>query len=71
MTTCRCEVLNVMSGDAALDYVRQHLDQVRSDGQGTTYYRCPDTGIAWAEEPAPDTYAGESRRLRRTDRSRI
>ncbi|MBW3657221.1 MAG: hypothetical protein KY457_01185 [Actinobacteria bacterium] len=71
MTRCRCDVLNVMSGDAASDYAVQHLDRVREDGQGQTYYRCPETGTAWVEERAPDTYAGESRRLRRTDRSRI
>ena len=66
---CRCEVLNVMTGDAARDYARQHLDEVRSDGHGTTYYRCPDTGISWAEEGAPASYAGKVRRLRRADRS--
>lgn len=66
--TCRCQVLNTLSGDAASDYARTHLDEVRSDGQGRTYYRCPDTGVGWAEERAPGAYTGEARRLRREDR---
>ncbi len=65
---CRCEVLNVMTGDAARDYARTHLDVVRSDGHGTTYYRCPQTGMTWAEEQAPAPYAGTVRRLRRAER---
>lgn len=69
MLECRCQVLNNMTGDAAVDYVRQHLDETRSDGQGRTYYRCPDTGIGWTEERAPNTQYGEAQcRLRRTDR---
>lgn len=68
---CRCEVINVMSGDAARDYAAQHLDEVRSDQQGTTYYRCPATGLTWAEERAPATYGSNARRLRRVDRGRV
>lgn len=65
--TCRCEVLNTMSGDAARDYTTRHLDEVRSD-QGVTYYRCPATGVSWVEERAPGSYTGEARRLRRLER---
>lgn len=68
-TTCRCTVLNTMTGDAARDYIRTHLDQVRSDGHGTNYYRCPETGIGWAEEQAPSASPSDARRLRRSDRS--
>ncbi len=66
---CRCEVLNVMSGDGVDEYAREHLDAVRSDGQGRTYYRCPDTGVGWAEERAPGAFVGGARRLRREDRA--
>lgn len=66
--TCRCDVLNNLSGDGASEYASLHLDEVRSDGQGRTYYRCPDTGIGWAEERAPGSFAGEAVRLRREDR---
>lgn len=69
MVKCRCEVLNTLTGDAATDYARQHLDQTRADGQGRRYFRCPDTGIGWAEEGAPSGYGDEQRRLRRTDRT--
>lgn len=68
---CRCEVLNVMSGSAARDYAVAHLDEVRADHNGTTYFRCPDTGLTWAEERAPATYGSDARRLRRVDRGRV
>lgn len=68
MVKCRCKVLNTLTGDAATDYARQHLDETRSDGQGRRYYRCPDTGIDWAEESAPGAYRDDQRRLRRADR---
>jgi hypothetical protein len=69
MVECRCEVLNNMSGDVARDYVRHHLDQTRSDGQGRTYLRCPVSGVGWVEERAPSAYGDDTRRLRRLDRA--
>lgn len=66
---CRCEVLNVMSGAAADDYARRHLDSTRSDGQGRTYYRCPESGVGWVEERTRGPYGGDQRQLRRTDRT--
>lgn len=57
-----------MSGDAADEYAHDHLDEVRSDGQGRVYYRCPETGVGWAQEHAPGAYTGDVRRLRREDR---
>lgn len=69
MIKCRCAVLNNITGDAASDYARQHLDETRSDGQGRVYYRCPDTGIGWMQERMPQSRYGEAQcRLRRTDR---
>lgn len=68
---CRCEVLNVMSGDAAREYATEHLDEVRADAQGTRYFRCPESGVTWAEERAPGAYTGDARRLRRVDRRRV
>ncbi len=69
MVECRCEVLNNLTGRAAVDYARRHLEEDRSGGHGRTYYTCPETGISWAEEPAPDSNPQQQRRrLRRTDR---
>ena len=68
--TCRCEVLNTMSGDAARDYANGHLDEVRSDNQGLSHFRCPETGISWVEERAPGSLIGEAKRLRRVERGR-
>lgn len=65
---CRCKVLNVLSGPAARDHA-VHLDQTRTDGQGRTYYRCPDTGVGWVEETARGAYGPDQKQLRRTDRS--
>lgn len=50
MIECRCEVLNVMSGDVARDYVRVHLEQVRLDGAGRPVHQCPQTSVEWVEE---------------------
>jgi hypothetical protein len=52
VVTCRCEVLNVMSGAVATDYVRTHLDPVRSTGNGRVVYQCPETRISWTQERA-------------------
>jgi hypothetical protein len=52
LVTCRCEVLNVMSGAVATDYARTHLDTVRSTGNGRVVYRCPETDIGWTQERA-------------------
>ncbi|MDX1659648.1 MAG: hypothetical protein R3343_12575 [Nitriliruptorales bacterium] len=69
--TCRCEVLNTMSGDAARDYANGHLDEVRADRQGVTYYRCPETGVGLVEERAPSAHLSDTRRLRRVERGRV
>lgn len=65
MVLCRCEVLNVMSGEVARDYAATHLEQVRTDGMGRPVHRCPDTGIEWTEDTSASTYAAEALVLRR------
>ncbi|MFP5310630.1 MAG: hypothetical protein ACLGIR_13750 [Actinomycetes bacterium] len=68
MITCRCEALNNITGEAARDYARQHLDETRSDGQGRTYFRCPETGVSWVEERPKGPYGDAGIRLRRSER---
>lgn len=63
--TCRCEVLNNLTGEQAADYARHHLEVTRADTGRVTTFRCPDTGIEWVEERAPTAYDESTRRLRR------
>ena len=65
VVTCRCEVLNNLTGEQASEYARHHLDVTRADTGRVTTYRCPDTGINWVEERAPTAYDDQTRRLRR------
>jgi hypothetical protein len=65
MGECRCEVLNVMSGAVATDYLRVHLDRVRTNGRGRVLYRCPDTGIGWTEDRRAEGHGDEVVVLRR------
>lgn len=65
MVACRCELLNVMSGAVATDYLREHLDEVRDTGHGRVLYRCPDTGIGWTEDRRAEGYGDEVVVLRR------
>jgi hypothetical protein len=62
---CRCEVLNVMSGDVARDYARTHLDPVRTDGMGRSVLRCEPTGLEWVEEVEAGGYNPNTLVLRR------
>lgn len=68
MQTCRCNVLNVLSGEVAQDYVRGHLEAVRVDGVGRPVHRCPQTEVEWAEDKSPDGYAEDTIVLRRVPR---
>ena len=68
MTPCRCDVLNVMSGDVARDYITSHLEQVRVDGVGRPVHRCGDTGIEWTEERSASGYSNDAIVLRRGSR---
>lgn len=65
LVACRCTVLNVMSGNVARDYVRQHLDPDRTDGMGRQLYRCPESGLTWVEEREPGGYGDDVVVLRR------
>lgn len=65
LVTCRCSVLNNLTGEQAADYARHHLDVTRADTGRVTTYRCPETGIEWVEERAPTAYDDSTRRLRR------
>lgn len=67
MVTCRCEVLNGLSGDVARDYLRTHLKKLRVDGMGRTVHGCPDSEIEWTEEREPGGYAEDVLVLRRTN----
>ncbi len=69
MVTCRCQVLNVMTGEAAVEYAQEHLELTRSDDQGRTYHRCPTTQVGWVQEPPPGPVSGEAIQLRRTDKA--
>ena len=62
---CRCQVLNVMSGDLARDYARHHLDADGTDGMGRVVYRCPDHDVGWVEEREPNGYGDDVVVLRR------
>jgi hypothetical protein len=65
---CRCEVLNVMSGEVAREYLRVHLQDQRTDGMGRTVHQCVETGIEWLEEKRPSGYGDEGLVLRRVQR---
>jgi hypothetical protein len=65
---CRCEVLNVMSGDLARQYTRTHLEVSRVDGLGRTIHRCEATGLEWLEERSASGYGDDVVVLRRVQR---
>jgi hypothetical protein len=65
MGSCRCQVLNVMSGEVAVDYARVHLREHRTDGMGRTVHRCEETSVEWLEEREPGGYADQVLVLRR------
>lgn len=69
MIPCRCRWLNTLTGTAANDYARQHLDIVREPGDGRTQLRCPESGATFVLEPDAGVYGGDTQvRLRRADR---
>jgi hypothetical protein len=63
--SCRCAVLNNLSGAVAAEYARRHLDRSRTDGLGRTIHRCPDTGVDWTEEHSASGYGADVVVLRR------
>lgn len=67
MIPCRCDVLNTISGKAADDYVRQHLDVVREDARGGQHLTCPEANVSFVLERTDGVYGGDEQiRLRRT-----
>lgn len=68
MEPCRCDVLNVLSGAAAQDYLRGHLAVEGTDGLGRQVHRCPGTGVEWVADRGPDGYADDALVLRRVPR---
>jgi hypothetical protein len=67
MVSCRCEVLNVMSGEVARDYARKHLHEDRTDGMGRPVLRCPTSEVEWVEDRSPGGH-GDAVVLRRLQR---
>jgi len=65
METCRCEVLNVLSGPVAQDYLTGHLAADRTDGLGRQVHTCPYTEVEWVADRSPEGYADEVLVLRR------
>jgi hypothetical protein len=65
---CRCEVLNNLSGAAAAEYARKHLDRARTDGLGRVVHRCTATGVDWTEEHSASGYGEDVIVLRRNVR---
>lgn len=65
MVRCRCEVLNVMSGDVAKDYRVAHLLQRGLDGMGRRILGCGETDIEWIEERQAIGYGADVSVLRR------
>lgn len=65
MVRCRCQVLNVLSGDVARDYLNGHLSESRRDGMGHVVHRCDETDVEWLEERTASGYADDIVVLRR------
>ena len=65
MVSCRCEVLNVMSGEVAREYLRAHLEHGRTDGMGRSVHRCAETDVEWIEERSQSGYGEDVTVLRR------
>lgn len=66
---CRCRWLNTLTGRAATDYVRQHLDTVGEIREGRTRLTCVESGATFVLEPDHGVYGGDDQvRLRRSDR---
>ncbi len=65
MGTCRCAILNGLSGALARDLLDKHLREVRTDGMGRTVYLCEDSEVEWLEERQRVGYDDDVSVLRR------
>ncbi|MEX2532746.1 MAG: hypothetical protein WD360_02140 [Nitriliruptoraceae bacterium] len=61
---CRCRVLNVLSGDLAVDYLTNHLGVSETDTSRRVHV-CPTSGVQWIEDRSAPQYATSTRVLRR------
>lgn len=49
---CRCEIMNVLTGEAAREYAEEHLEQLTSSRESASVnLHCPDTSVSWTYEP--------------------
>jgi hypothetical protein len=65
---CRCNVLNVMSGEVARAYLRTHLVRERTDGMNRRIHRCEVSAIEWIEDGREGGYGEDVLVLRRMQR---
>ena len=67
--TCRCDAVTELSGNEAIQYAREHLQQVRIDAaRWETEYVCPLTRLRWIEDyPHSELHGGGAPRLRRVN----
>ena len=68
MGTCRCDILNVLSGALARELLDRHLREVGTDGMGRTIYLCDDSEVEWVEEHRRGGYDDDATVLRRAQR---
>jgi hypothetical protein len=68
MATCRCDILNVLSGALARDLMSKHLRPVRTDSLGRAIYLCEDSEVEWLEEHERAGYDDDVTVLRRVAR---
>lgn len=62
---CKCEEMSELEGNAALHYIKQHLEMIEGkDWQ--IIYQCPITKIKWLlDYPHGEYHGGGSPRLRK------
>lgn len=63
-SSCRCNMLNVLSGALATEYLLGHLGGADADSNRRVH-TCPNTGVQWIEDRSATQYASSSQVLRR------
>lgn len=64
-TKCRCEDINELVGNEALNYIKWHLE-IFEEMNWQIIYRCPSTKIKWLlDYPQGAYHGGGSPRLRK------
>ena len=66
---CACDSVFELDGNAAVEYAREHLDEVAIDHvDWLIHYRCSDTGRLWVRDyPHGELHGGGPPRLRQRD----